>query len=87
MLSITKRYNKFKGSTHFTKLKTNGRFAIYAPGTYLTATFLIAYLRSIIEFPLLPLPFTVLISHPVIQVVTGVVFTVTCKMISRLYTA
>lgn len=81
MLGIQEKYNTFKGSSHFTKLKAGGRFAIYALGIYLAATVTIGCLGLIIGSIFLTLPLAMLIFHPVAWVVMGVVLTATCKMV------
>ncbi|WCR58105.1 hypothetical protein [Wolbachia endosymbiont of Ctenocephalides felis wCfeJ] len=67
-------------STYFTKLKAGGRFAIYAFGIYLTATFTISCLGLIIGSSLLTLPLAMLISHPIMWIVIGVALAVTYKV-------
>ncbi len=81
MLAIIERYNKSKESTHFTKLKAGGRFAIYALGIYLAATVTIGCLGLIIGSTFLTLPLAMLIFHPIAWILMGIVLTVTYKMV------
>ncbi|CAQ54660.1 hypothetical protein C1A_136 [Wolbachia endosymbiont of Culex quinquefasciatus JHB] len=81
MLAIIERYNKSKESTHFTKLKAGGRFAIYALGIYLAATVTIGCLGLIIGSTFLTLPLAMLIFHPVAWILMGIVLTATYKMV------
>ncbi|MDR2977961.1 MAG: hypothetical protein LBU56_00695 [Rickettsiales bacterium] len=66
--------------TCFTKLKAGGRFAIYAFGIYLAATFTIGCLGLITGSSLLTLPLAMLVSHPVAWIAIGVVLTVIYKV-------
>ncbi|WP_349968197.1 Ulp1 family isopeptidase [Wolbachia endosymbiont of Armadillidium arcangelii] len=84
MLGIIEEYNEFKESTHFTKLKDDGRFAIYAFGIYLAATFTVGCLGLIIGSTLLTLPLAMLIFHPVAWILMGIVLTVIYKMVVEL---
>ncbi|RDD35051.1 hypothetical protein Wcon_00823 [Wolbachia endosymbiont of Cylisticus convexus] len=81
MLGIIEEYNEFKESTHFTKLKDGGRFAIYAFGIYLAATFTVGCLGLIIGSTLLTLPLAMLIFHPVAWILMGIVLTAIYKMV------
>ncbi|MDR2832001.1 MAG: hypothetical protein LBV62_03770 [Rickettsiales bacterium] len=76
MLGTTEKYNQFKESTYF----AGGKFVIYSLGIYLVATFTVGCLGLIIGSPLLTLPLAMLISHPVVWILMGVVLTVTYKM-------
>ncbi|GFR11720.1 membrane-associated or secreted protein,Ulp1 protease family, C-terminal catalytic domain [Trichonephila clavata] len=69
-----------KENTYFTKLKAGGRFAIYAFGIYLAATLAVGCLGLMIGFPLLTFPLAILISHPVIWIIMGVVLTAAYKL-------
>ncbi|MDR3131795.1 MAG: hypothetical protein LBU02_01710 [Rickettsiales bacterium] len=62
--------------TYLNKLKDGGRFAIYAFGIHLAATFTIGCLGLITGSSLLTLPLAMLISRPVVWAVMGVVLTV-----------
>ncbi|MDR2609753.1 MAG: hypothetical protein LBC06_04150 [Rickettsiales bacterium] len=66
--------------TYLTKLKDGGRFAIYAFGIHLAATFTIGCLGLIVGSPLLTFPLAMLISRPVVWAVMGVVLTVIYKV-------
>ncbi|NSM56197.1 hypothetical protein HET73_00600 [Wolbachia endosymbiont of Atemnus politus] len=66
--------------TYFTKLKDGGRFAIYAFGIHLAATFTIGCLGLIVGSPLLTFPLAMLISHPIVWVLMGVVLTAAYEM-------
>ncbi|QWE33809.1 MULTISPECIES: hypothetical protein [unclassified Wolbachia] len=81
MLSVKKKHNTFKESTHFTKLKASGRFAVYAFCIYLATTFTIGCLGLIMGSFLLTLPFAMLISNPIVWILMGIVLTATYKMI------
>ncbi|WP_353277899.1 hypothetical protein [Wolbachia endosymbiont (group A) of Agelastica alni] len=76
MLGITKKYNQFKESTYF----AGGKFVIYATCVCLAATFAVGCLGLIIGFPLLTFPLAMLISHPVIWIIMGVVLTAAYKL-------
>jgi hypothetical protein len=52
--------------TYLTKFKAGGRFAIYAFGIHLAATFTIGCLGLIVGSPLLTFPLAMLISRPVV---------------------
>ncbi|MGL9725868.1 MAG: hypothetical protein ACR5KV_04240 [Wolbachia sp.] len=80
MLSIQEKYNTFKESTHFARLKDGGRFAIYALGIYLAVTFIIGCLGLIIRSTLLTLSLAILIFHPVAWILMKIVLTMTYKM-------
>lgn len=77
MLGITEKYNKFKESTYF----AGGKFVIYDACVCLVATFAVGYLGLIIGFPLLTFPLAMLIFHPVIWIIMGVVLTAAYKMV------
>ncbi|WP_341823885.1 hypothetical protein [Wolbachia endosymbiont (group A) of Agelastica alni] len=77
MLGITKKYNQFKESTYF----AGGKFIIYATCVCLAGTFAVGCLGLIIGFPLLTFPLAMLISHPVIWIIMGVVLTAAYKMV------
>lgn len=77
MLGITEKYNQFKESTYF----AGGKFVIYATCVCLAATFAVGCLGLIIGFPLLTFPLAMLISHPVIWIIMGVVLTAAYKMV------
>ncbi|MFL3877081.1 C48 family peptidase [Wolbachia endosymbiont of Trichogramma kaykai] len=81
MLAIIERYNKSKESTHFTKLKAGGRFAVYAFCIYLATTFTIGCLGLIMESFLLTLPLAMLISKPIAWILMGIVLAATYKMV------
>ncbi|MFP3024548.1 MAG: hypothetical protein ACEY3K_17370 [Wolbachia sp.] len=81
MLGIREKYNTFKESTHFTKLKVGGRFAIYVLGIYLAATVTIGCLGLIMGSFLLTLPLTMLIFYPVAWILMGIVLAATYKMV------
>jgi len=81
MLGIREKYNTFKESTHFTKLKASGRFAVYAFCIYLATTFTIGCLGLIIGSFLLTLPLAMLISNPIVWILMGIVLTATYKMV------
>lgn len=81
MLGIIERYNKFKESAHFTKLKASGRFAVYAFCIYLATTFTIGCLGLIMGSFLLTLPLAMLISNPIVWILMGIVLTATYKMV------
>ncbi|QUI60748.1 hypothetical protein JKF54_02190 [Wolbachia endosymbiont of Spodoptera picta] len=81
MLAIIERYNKSKESTHFTKLKASGRFAVYAFCIYLATTFTIGCLGLIMGSFLLTLPLAMLISNPIAWILMGIVFAATYKMV------
>lgn len=81
MSDIIEKYNKFKESAHFTKLKAGGRFAVYAFGIYLATTFTIGCLGLIIGSTFLTLPLALLISNPVAWVFMGIVLIATYKMV------
>ncbi|MDR0288831.1 MAG: hypothetical protein LBH78_02145 [Rickettsiales bacterium] len=66
--------------TYLTKLKAGGRFAIYAFGIYLAATFTIGCLGLIIGSPLLTFPLAMLISNPIVWILMGVALAVTYKL-------
>ncbi|WP_250295535.1 Ulp1 family isopeptidase [Wolbachia endosymbiont of Oedothorax gibbosus] len=79
MLGITEKYNQFKESTYF----AGGKFVIYATCVCLAATFAVGYLGLIIGFPLLTFPLAMLISHPVIWIIMGVVLTAAYEMVVK----
>ncbi|WP_405197034.1 MULTISPECIES: hypothetical protein [unclassified Wolbachia] len=81
MLGIREKYNTFKESTHFTKLKASGRFAVYAFCIYLATTFIIGCLGLIMGSFLLTLPLAMLISNPIVWILMGIVLTATYKMV------
>jgi len=81
MLAIIERYNKSKESTHFTKLKASGRFAVYAFCIYLATTFTIGCLGLIMGSFLLTLPLAMLISNPIAWILMGIVLAATYKMV------
>lgn len=81
MLGIREKYNTFKESTHFTKLKAGRRFAIYVLGTYLAATVTIGCLGLIMGSFLLTLPLAMLIFYPVAWILMGIVLAATYKMV------
>ncbi|MFV0948580.1 hypothetical protein [Wolbachia endosymbiont of Nasonia giraulti] len=81
MLGIREKYNTFKESTHFTKLKASGRFAVYAFCIYLATTFTIGCLGLIMGSFLLTLPLAMLISNPIVWILMGIVLTATYKMV------
>ncbi|WP_353278211.1 OTU domain-containing protein [Wolbachia endosymbiont (group B) of Longitarsus flavicornis] len=81
MLGVIEKYDEFKESTHFTKLKAGGRFAIYALGIYLAATVTIGCLGLIVGSFLLTLPLAMLIFHPVAWILMGIVLAATYKMV------
>ncbi|MGL9757697.1 MAG: hypothetical protein ACR5LA_02325 [Wolbachia sp.] len=81
MLGIIERYNKFKESTHFTKLKASGRFAVYAFCIYLATTFTIGCLGLMMGSFVLTLPLAMLISNPIVWILMGIVLTATYKMV------
>ncbi|MGL9718609.1 MAG: hypothetical protein ACR5K9_08180 [Wolbachia sp.] len=66
--------------TYFTELRAVGRFAIYAFGIYLGATFTIGCLGLIIGSPLLTFPLAMLISNPIVWILMGVALAVTYKL-------
>ncbi|WP_250777695.1 hypothetical protein [Wolbachia pipientis] len=66
--------------TYLTKLKAGGRFAIYAFGIHLAATFTIGCLGLIIGSPLLTFPLAMLISNPIVWILMGVALAVTYKL-------
>ncbi|GKS78124.1 hypothetical protein wHma_01310 [Wolbachia pipientis] len=75
MLGITK--NNQKESTDF----AGEEFIIYATCVCLAATFAAGCLGAVIGSPLLTFPLAMLISHPVIWIIMGVVLTVAYKMV------
>ncbi|WP_265024554.1 C48 family peptidase [Wolbachia endosymbiont (group A) of Eupithecia tripunctaria] len=75
MLGITK--NNQKESTDF----AGEEFVIYATCVCLAATFAAGCLGAVIGSPLLTFPLAMLISHPVIWIIMGVVLTVAYKMV------
>lgn len=81
MLGIREKYNTFKESTRFTKLKPSGRFAVYAFRIYLATTFTIGSLGLIMGSFLLTLPLAMLISNPIVWILMGIVLTATYKMV------
>ncbi|MDR2548586.1 MAG: hypothetical protein LBC34_03805 [Rickettsiales bacterium] len=66
--------------TYLTKLKVGGRFAIYAFGIHLAATFTIGCLGLIIGSTLLTFPLAMLISNPIVWILMGVALAVTYKL-------
>ncbi|WP_425385777.1 hypothetical protein [Wolbachia endosymbiont (group A) of Barypeithes pellucidus] len=75
MLGITEKYNQFKESTYF----AGGKFVICATCVCLAATFAAGCLGAVIGSPLLTFPLAMLISHPVIWIIMGVVLTTAYK--------
>lgn len=76
MLGITEKYNQFKESTYF----AGGKFVICATCVCLAATFAAGCLGAVIGSPLLTFPLAMLISHPVIWIIMGVVLTTAYKL-------
>ncbi|GFR25227.1 membrane-associated or secreted protein,Ulp1 protease family, C-terminal catalytic domain [Trichonephila clavata] len=74
MLGITK--NNQKESTDF----AGEEFVIYATCVCLAATFAAGCLGAVIGSPLLTFPLAMLISHPVIWIIMGVVLTTAYKL-------
>ncbi|GFY80029.1 ULP_PROTEASE domain-containing protein [Trichonephila inaurata madagascariensis] len=79
MSGIIEKYNQFKESTYF----AGGKFVIYATCVCLVATFAVGCLGLIIGFPLLTFPLAMLISHPVIWIIMGIVVTAAYKMVVK----
>lgn len=75
MLGITK--NNQKESTYF----AGEEFVIYATCVCLAATFAAGCLGAVIGSPLLTFPLAMLISNPVVWVLTGIILTVAYKMV------
>ncbi|WP_175937379.1 hypothetical protein [Wolbachia endosymbiont of Madathamugadia hiepei] len=65
--------------TYLTKLKDGGRFAIYAFGIHLAATFTIGCSGLIVGSPLLTFSLAMLISNPIVWILMGVALAATYK--------